>query len=148
MIIREFKKEDQKEVKEFVLKILKEYRFCHRPEWDYDLEDPKLHYKENGGIFYVCESNNQIVGTIAIKNHGKGIAELKRLYLEETFRGKGIGEKLVDIAIVFCKKEKFTKIKLDTWIGMKAAQKLYQKKGFKIINEKGEQIFMEKKLIE
>lgn len=144
MIIRKYKKTDQKAVKDFVLHILEEYRFCHRPEWDYDLEDPHAHYLAKGGIFLVCFENGKVVGTVAVKPIDDKVVELKRLYLHPDVRSKGHGQKLVDMMLEFSQEKNFKKIVLDTWIGMKAAQNLYLKKGFTVKETKGEQMFMEK----
>lgn len=146
MQIREFNIKDQPAVKEFVLSVLSEFNFQYNGELDYDLEDPDKYYKNQGGIFYVLEMDNKIVGTIAVKNKNDGIAEIKRLYIDKDHRGKGYGPKLFDKALKFCKDNNFTKIILDTWTRFETAKLLYLSRGFKITSTRGEQIFMEKKL--
>lgn len=144
--IREFKKEDQLEVKKFVLDILAEFKFPYNRELDYDLENPDKYYKDQGGIFYILEVDNKIVGTIAVKNKGDSIAEIKRLYIDRNHRGKGYGSKLFDKALKFCKDNNFTKVILDTWTRFETAKLLYLSRGFKITRTHGEQIFMEKEI--
>jgi len=147
MKIREVTTEDQQKVKRFVLSVLvDEFGFPRKPEWDYDLEDPIKYYQEQGGNFYILENNKKLIGTIAIKNKGNKIAELKRMYVDKKFRGKGLGRKLFDKAIKFSVQNKFEKVILDTWNKFDTAKKIYKKNGFKVIGREGEQIFMEKGL--
>lgn len=99
----------------------------------------------------MIKDKGKIIGTIAIKNKGNGIAGLKRFYVDKNYRGKGYGSKLADKAINFCRKKKFKKIILDTWSNLDRAMKLYERRGFKITGEnRGSDtrcnIFMEKVL--
>lgn len=146
MQIREYQKTDQRLVKEFVLKILGEFGFAPHAEWDKDLEDPFTAYMQNGGMFYVIEDEEKIVGTIAIKKQENGIAEIKRLYLDSRLRGQHIGEKLLEMAISFCHAHNYKTIVLDTWKRLTAAHSLYVKKGFRETRRENEQIFMEKQI--
>lgn len=146
MQIREYQKSDQKKVKQFVLKILEEFGFVQNPLLDWDLEDPFDAYIKNNGMFYVFEKDGSIVGTVAIKKKTNEIAEIKRLYVDFDLRGKHIGEKLLDTALLFCKNNNYKKIILDTWHRFNAALHLYSKKGFIETKRLGEQIFMEKQL--
>ena len=144
MQIRLFKQIDQTEVKKFVLGVLDESGFPYKLELDYDLDDPDEFYKKQGGIFYVLEENHKIIGTIAVKNKGDGIAEIKRLYIEKKYRDKHYGSMLFDYALNFCREHGFKKIILDTWIRFNRAKSLYISRGFKTMKTDGEQIFMEK----
>ena len=92
------------------------------------------------------KDNEKIVGTIAIKNKGNNIAELKRLYIDSNYRGKGYGSQLVDKTLQYCKERKFTKVILYTWVRFEKAKILYKSKGFKTTHTQGEQIFMEKEI--
>lgn len=105
---------DQLDVKKFVLGVLKEFDFDYNPKLDYDLEDPQKYYPDTGGVFYVIKNGGKIIGTIGIKNKSKGVAELKRFYIDKNHRGKGYGSQLVNKAIDFCRQKKFKKIILDT----------------------------------
>lgn len=134
--------EYQSQVKEFVLRVLKEFGFDYKMEWDYDLEDPAKYYK----IFFILTDEKNIYGTIAIKEHNNQTVEIKRLYIDSLLRGKKYGSLLFDRALDFCINNKYKKIILDTWVRFSTAIKLYEKRGFKIIDQKGEQIYMQKNL--
>lgn len=142
-VIREYTPSDKEGVRSVVLNGLKEFGFEYTPELDFDLEDPYKHYIEKGGMFYVLNINNKIIGTVAVINKGK-VAELKRLYVNKDYQGNKFGSMLLDKAIQFCKDKQFTKLELGTNKKFKKAHLLYQKRGFKIIKENERSYFMEK----
>ncbi|NOX32798.1 MAG: MarR family transcriptional regulator [Deltaproteobacteria bacterium] len=84
--------------------------------------------KEN---LWIAENRFQRVGTIAIVNNGKGVAQLRWLLVEASARGHGIGEKLVDTAVSFAREKLYEKIVLMTTDFLKPARLLYEKFGFK-----------------
>ena len=142
MKIERYSNQYQKLVKELVISIHEEFGFSYDFKLDYDLEDLEKFYTNSGDVFFILLDNNKLVGTVAIRKIDKESAELKRMYLLKEYRGQGWGSKLIDRAIEFCKEKGFKKIILDTNIKQVAAQKLYQKKGFEIIQTKENSIFM------
>lgn len=144
-MISRFTNPEKKEVKEFVLSILKKFGFAYNQKYHYDLENPKNYYMDSGGVFYVLKLNNKVVGTIAILNKGK-TAELKRFYVAEDLREQGFGSILFKKATEFCQKNKFCTIEIVTDKCFKAAHLFYHEKGFKIVKEDNERLYMEKQL--
>ena len=86
---------------------------------DSDLMDIKNHYnKDDGGCFWIVEweDNSKIIGTVAIRkvkeislgdtnnDNPVNICELKRMFLSKQFRGKGIGQQMLDTALDYAKK--------------------------------------------
>ena len=141
--ISELQPSDQSEAKKFVLDILlKEFGFPPHPVWDADLDDPDSRYKKNGGIFYIMKDGEKIIGTVALFPHSKKEIELKRMYLNPQYRGKGLGKMLIEKALAFAKDKHYKKVVLDTWERLESAQSLYRKYGFKEYKREGEQIFM------
>lgn len=57
--------------------------------------------------------------------------ELKRIYVLETFQGKGIAQKLMDFILNFAVENKFEVLWLGVWEHNTKAQKFYAKYGFK-----------------
>src|SRR3989344_8691096 len=139
--IEEYSVQYQQQVKDLVISIHEEFGFPYDFKLDYDLENPGEFYNNAGGIFYVLISSELIVGTVAIKKINNEIGELKRMYLLKEYRGQGWGSKLLDRVINFCKEKRFKQIILDTNIKQIEAQKLYQKKGFKIMKTGENTIF-------
>ncbi len=144
--ISEYTASDQKGAKQVVLNGLKDFGFEYHETWDLDLEDPKKHYIDRGGMFFVLKDDGKIVGTVAIINKGNNIAELKRLYVNKEDQGKGLGSKLFDAVITYCKEHGFIKLEFETNKKFTKAHVLYQKRGFKTINEDERSYHMEKAL--
>jgi ribosomal protein S18 acetylase RimI-like enzyme len=142
MGIRQYQNSDQIELKKFILKVLKEFGYGYQRETDYDLDNPAQFYE----IFYILEEADKIIGSIAIKNIGNEVAELKRLYVDHKYRGQGYGAKLLDLALKYSKEHQYYKVILDTSTNFDKAILLYKSRGFKLIHKKNKQIFMEKEL--
>jgi GNAT superfamily N-acetyltransferase len=134
----------QHQVKRFVLHVLKEFGFDYKPECDYDLDAPEKWYTEKGGVFYIMVHGEEVVGTVAVKKVDNETAVLKRLYLKSSLRGNGLGSRLIEKALEFCKERRFKKVELDTYKRMQSAINLYKKKGFIADKEDGETIYMHK----
>lgn len=52
------------------------------------------------------------------------------MYFLPEVRGLGLGEELIDLVLARAKEAGFTRCYLETLASMKAAQRLYEKKGF------------------
>jgi GNAT superfamily N-acetyltransferase len=144
--ISQFTQKDLEGAKNVVLKGLKDFGFSYHEEYDYDLNDPQKYYIDKGGIFYVVKEHKKIVGTVAVINKGDHVAELKRMYVNKEYQGKGLGTGLLGKAVEFCKQNKFTKVEFETNKLFTAAHRFYQKHGFKIAKEDSRSYYMEKDL--
>jgi GNAT superfamily N-acetyltransferase len=84
--------------------------------------------KRNG--FWVVEAATGIVGTFGIESHGISDTELRRMYLDEGYRGSGIAQRMLDHAQTRARALGFTRMILSTAQIQKAADKFYRKNGF------------------
>lgn len=141
--IQELIPEDQKEFKDFIIETWKEWGWYFVAEIDTDLDDPYNFYIKTGGTVYLLKRNNKIIGTIAVINKSKDVAELKRLYIDKNYRGQRFGSKLLEIAIDFSKSKGFKKIELSSEKNLETAHKLYKKRGFTLFKEDKEDYYME-----
>lgn len=93
------------------------------------------------GLWALC-LNNQVEGSIVIdgvKAASEG-AHLRWFILSSKLRGRGFGNKLMEKAICFCKENQYQRIYLWTFEGLDAARHLYEKFGFRLVEEQiGEQ---------
>jgi ribosomal protein S18 acetylase RimI-like enzyme len=92
--------------------------------------------KTRDGFWTVC-LKNKVEGSIAIdgiKATTDG-AHLRWFILSPEARGRGFGNGLMEEAISFCKKRDYRKIYLCTFEGLYAARHLYEKFGFKLVEE-------------
>ncbi|MCK9423219.1 MAG: GNAT family N-acetyltransferase [Bacteroidales bacterium] len=95
------------------------------------IELNSMYNRPCGGIILIKEiDSGEFVGCVGIRKSEQQIAELKRMYVKESHRHKGLGEHLLNRAINLAKQLNYTKIRLDTMESMKSAVKLYRSKGF------------------
>jgi len=91
-------------------------------------------YAPPSGRLLLVRVEDQIAGCVALRKFGNSTCEMKRLYLRPDFRGKGLGEQIVDTIIQEAKQIGYSKMRLDTIPGrMDQAIKLYRAIGFKDI---------------
>lgn len=81
-----------------------------------DILKIKETYQDCGGDFWVLESNQMIIGCIAIRtiDAAERIGEIKRYFVLPSHQRQGIGKKLMDHAISFATQNRLNKIRLDT----------------------------------
>lgn len=80
--------------------------------------------------FWCAFDGDTMIGTSALKSLTDTKCELKALYLDEKYHGKGLGRTLAQTAIDFARRQGFTEIYLDCMSTSTAAVKLYEKLGF------------------
>ena len=105
-------------------------------------EDPEINnmyesYQSKRSIYFVVEENNKILGGAGInqlKNGDINICELQKMYFHKSIRGRGIGDKMIELCLNFAVKSNYKKCYIETMPNMVYAQKLYIKKGFKYID--------------
>jgi len=85
--------------------------------------------RKGGGIYFV-EYQNQIIGTVALVPMGRGILEMAKMAVAESFQGLGVGKLLCKTAIEEAKKRDADKIILFTNSQLKTASAIYHKFGF------------------
>ena len=70
---------------------------------------------------------------VALVDAGKGVAQLRLLYVEPKARGLGIGKLLVDQIVRFARDKGYKKIRLWTQENLTAARRLYAGAGFALV---------------
>lgn len=82
------------------------------------------------GGFWVAELDQRIVGMVGVLPIGADVAEVRRLRVAPDARRMGIGTKLMEQALGFCRDHAFLKVILDTRIEREPAIRLFEKFGF------------------
>ena len=99
-------------------------------------------FNESRDGFWIARIVQKIVGSIAIdgiRQESEG-AHLRWFIMAPESQGHGIGKKLLNEAIGFCRRKKYGRIYLWTFAGLDPARHLYEKFGFKLCEEhEGEQ---------
>jgi GNAT superfamily N-acetyltransferase len=92
--------------------------------------------------FWVGLASERVEGAIAIdgiKASEVG-AHLRWFIVSDAFRGSGLGRKLIDAALRFCRERAYKKVYLWTFEGLHAAKHLYEAMGFVLVEQyKGRQ---------
>jgi GNAT superfamily N-acetyltransferase len=79
---------------------------------------------------FLERAGEEPAGTIAIRPANGAACEMKRLYVRPAFRGRGIGQALLNRAIAEARALGYTEIVADTMPGMTSAREMYRKAGF------------------
>jgi len=93
---------------------------------------------------WLAETNNQIIGSIAIVGTSKLEAQLRWFLVHPEYRGLGLGRKLIKKALLFCKRRRYRTLFLWTTSELKAAGHLYTSIGFRKTEEKKHKIWGKK----
>ena len=99
-----------------------------------ELSEFLCRFEEGRDGFWVAHVEGEIVGAVAIDGMNtdtKG-AHLRWFIVAPEYQGKGIGEKLLGVAVNFCKKMNFPRVYLWTFEGLYSARRLYEKVGFRL----------------
>ncbi|MCM3718804.1 bifunctional helix-turn-helix transcriptional regulator/GNAT family N-acetyltransferase [Fictibacillus phosphorivorans] len=102
----------------------------------------------DGGELWVAEVNGEIAGSVAITKSTNAVAQLRWFILNEKYQGMGIGKKLLKTALDFCKEKKYKHVFLWTVSTLDAARYLYQTFNFKRTEEKPNEEWTGKPLVE
>ena len=87
-------------------------------------------YSAPKGRLFFAELDGKPAGCVGVRPLSDGVCEMKRLYVEPSMRGNGVGRDLALAAIRCAKELGYRKIMLDTLPAMRMAQKLYRELGF------------------
>lgn len=87
-------------------------------------------YAPPGGELLLAKAGDHVLGCIGLKPLAPGVAEIKRLYVREQARGKGLARRLVEGILEIAVERGYAEVKLDTLPQMEAAIALYKSFGF------------------
>ncbi len=137
---------DENELIVLVTAVLAEYNFKFDQKLDADMYNIEETYINAGGLFLVAKDDGRVVGCAGVRRISDDLAELRRIYLYPEYRISGVGMKLAEKALNFCRQKRFNKIVLDTTERNRAAIVFFTKLGFTVIKKEGEKIFYEMRL--
>lgn len=84
------------------------------------------------GRFLVASVDGRPVGCGGVRRIADGVAEVKRMWVDPAFRGRGVGRRLLEALEVAARDELgCTRVRLDTSDHLRAAVGLYRAAGFR-----------------
>ncbi len=139
MLIRPINESDNKHIAVILRQVLIEMDIPRKGSAFEDPEIDKMYesYQSNRSIYFVVEENNKILGGAGInplRDGDSDICELQKMYFHKSLRGRGIGNKIIELCLNFAVESNFKQCYIETMPNMVNAQKLYLRKGFNYIN--------------
>lgn len=102
--------------------------------YDEELEHLEMKYGKPSGRLYLAYCDGQVAGCIGLRKIDEQSCEMKRLYVRPQFRGRKIGELLIQKIIVDAKEIGYSYMLLDTLPFLKSAIFIYKKLGFCVVD--------------
>jgi GNAT superfamily N-acetyltransferase len=114
--------------------LYEEFNFTPDPVLDRDFENLCAHYRSGRGEIWIATESPEatIRATAALLDRGED-AELKRMFVEKSARGHGLGRRLLEVALAHARAAGFSRVVLDSTRDMTAALSLYRAAGFREI---------------
>ena len=98
-------------------------------------------YDPDKDFFAVAEDDGRIVGSVAIAHQADNVAQLRWFLVHPEARGAGLGRRLLEAAVSFCREKGFSKVILWTISELKPAIHLYRSVGFHLTEQHTHEIW-------
>ncbi|MBI2803283.1 MAG: GNAT family N-acetyltransferase [Gammaproteobacteria bacterium] len=94
-------------------------------------------YDSNRDGIWLARTHGSIEGSLVIDSVDAATAgaHLRWFIASDTLRGTGVGNRLMRAALDFCRLRNYIKIYLWTFEGLNAARHLYEKYGFRLVQQ-------------
>lgn len=90
---------------------------------------------------WIAEKDGENVGSVFLVKKSATVAQLRMLIVDSKTRGLGIGHRLVDECIAFARRTGYRKIVLWTNDILYAARRIYESRGFRLLEEERHRSF-------
>jgi ribosomal protein S18 acetylase RimI-like enzyme len=100
-----------------------------------------LSHNPRNDRLWIAEANEEIVGSIGVVEHSAREAQLRWFLVHPAWRGRGLGHRLLNEALEFCRERRFGSLFLWTTSDLEAAAHLYQQAGFRKTEERTHRVW-------
>jgi putative acetyltransferase len=137
--IREIEEQDNP----FIAKILRDSLLEHHAAkpgtayFDQSTDSLYQFFQKEKACYFVAEIAGEIVGGVGIyptEGLPANMCELVKMYIDSTYRGLGIGKKLIEHATAFAKSNNYTQIYLESMPELEKAVSIYAHLGFELLD--------------
>ena len=132
-VLRAATNDDGARVAELVFAVLAEYGLAPDPDTtDADLRDIEQAYITNGGAFDVlADETGAIIGCVGLYRIDHAVCELRKMYLDRAYRGRGLGKRLMEHAMDQARQLGFRRVILESASVLHEAIAMYINYGFR-----------------
>ncbi|MGB8001701.1 MAG: GNAT family N-acetyltransferase [Anaerobacillus sp.] len=138
-MIEEFSEDYQQQVSELILHIQQnEYSIAITKEDQPDLFTIPEFYQVGEGNFWLAKLDNEVIGTISLLDIGHNQVALRKMFVKKSYRGSKfqVAKSLLNKAFDWAHDHAIQTIYLGTTPQFLAAQRFYQKNGFKEVDRR------------
>jgi putative acetyltransferase len=129
--------DDTEGVVRLIGRVFAEYGFVFDPAVELpDLFAFDIHYRAPRGGFWVVRAGGTVAGSVGVERLGPRSAELHRLYLDASLRGRGTGRTLVETVLAWCRQQGIPHLVLWSDTRFDRAHLLYERMGFRRTGER------------
>ena len=82
------------------------------------------------GALWLAQAGDDAIGCVALRPLPGEVGEVKRMYVDGAWRGKGVGRALLEALIAHARTLDYDRLRLGTITEMTAARSLYRTLGF------------------
>ena len=100
-----------------------------------ELSEFITNYNHKKDRIWSLYTHDTIEGSIAIQSQSEHTAHLRWFIVSEKIKGKGAGNYLMKQAVSFTEEAGYTNVSLWTFDGLHSARHLYEKFGFRLVEE-------------
>jgi RimJ/RimL family protein N-acetyltransferase len=119
-------------------RVFAEYGLLLMPQFEVpDLLRFDTHYTPPRGAFWVVrDETTRVVGSVGVDRVDERTAELHRLYVDATLRGRGIGQRLVETVLEWARAQGLARVVLWSDTRFETSHRLYRRLGFAQLGER------------